>query len=125
MKKIVVVDDNVLIIKMLSDRLLKEGYEVSVARNGQEGLEIIAQEQPDLVVLDIVMPVMDGLTMLKTLRQQPAGVNLPVIILSSMEDSKYVASALEGKVYFYMVKNQSDVDLVTGTINDILNGKQA
>jgi len=80
MNTVLVVDDDALIVKMISMTLKASGYDVITAANGQEGLKIAYGYDPDVILLDIMMPVMDGLTMLEELRQTS---DTPVIMISA------------------------------------------
>ena len=120
MGKILIVDDNPVIQKMLVDRIAQEGYTVLTANNGKEGIELAIKEKPDLAILDIVMPEMDGLTMLKKLRADPSGAEMQVMMLTSMEDSASISEALNNKVFKYMKKDALDVQEVVENIHIIL-----
>lgn len=83
MKTILVVDDEFGIVDVLSELLEEEGYRVVTAANGQRALELIAEERPNLVILDVMMPVLDGVAMLGKLRSDPAHRDLEVIVMSA------------------------------------------
>jgi two-component system alkaline phosphatase synthesis response regulator PhoP len=85
--KILLVDDDVDLVKVMSGALESKAYEVIVAYNGQEGLEKARKEKPDLVVLDILMPVADGFTFADQFRKDPSLVNVPVLALTSFSES--------------------------------------
>jgi two-component system alkaline phosphatase synthesis response regulator PhoP len=85
--KILLVDDDVDLVKVMSGALESKAYEVIVAYNGQEGLEKARKEKPDLVVLDILMPVADGFTFAAQLRKDPALAKTPVVALTSFSES--------------------------------------
>jgi CheY-like chemotaxis protein len=82
-KKIVIVEDEQLLVNALAGKLQREGYEVFTASNGQEGLSVIEAHKPDVIILDLMMPVMDGKTMLKHLRDLPGFGEIPVIVLTN------------------------------------------
>ena len=90
-KRVLAVDDDELIRTMLS-RVLSPTYDVTVARNGQEALEAIRREKPDLVVLDLRMPVMDGWQFLE--RLEAAGEDVPVVVLSAEAGKPWPESPL-------------------------------
>lgn len=71
MSKLLIVDDEVAILEALTDILSVEGYEVATAANGAEGLKRAGEERPDLILLDLMMPVMDGQEMLRRLKEDP------------------------------------------------------
>ncbi|HEY9585573.1 MAG TPA: response regulator [Candidatus Paceibacterota bacterium] len=106
-KKILVVEDELPLRSALFDILTYEGFDVLQAEDGKEGLVLAGRYHPDLILLDIVMPVMDGLTMLKKLRSTDSyGAHVPVVILSNLslykEDIHKDVSATEPA--FYLVK---------------------
>lgn len=103
-KKILVVEDDPIMLKVLSENLTREGFRVVEARDGVEGLSFAEKEKPDLILTDIIMPMMDGITMLKKLRNEKWGENVPVIILTNLSDSTYLAEAVERGVYDFLVK---------------------
>jgi two-component system, OmpR family, alkaline phosphatase synthesis response regulator PhoP len=81
--KILVVDDEIYIVHILDFSLGIEGYEVMTALDGEQALAKVAQERPDLIVLDIMMPKLDGYETCKALKQNPATHDIPVILLSA------------------------------------------
>lgn len=82
-KRILVVDDEIYIVHILEFSLTMEGYTVLTASDGEEALRVIEQERPDLVVLDIMMPKLDGYEVCKRLREDEQFRDLPVILLSA------------------------------------------
>ena len=104
MPKILIVEDEPEVLRVLSDMLKQEKFEIIEAKNGAEGLESAVSAKPDLILLDILMPVMDGLTMLKELKTDNATKNIPVIILTNYSDTKRIADALESGAYGYLIK---------------------
>ncbi len=83
MPKILLVDDDPLITKPIARSLLQHGYQTIIAHNGRKGLEMALEQQPDLVVLDIMMPEMDGWELCKVLRQQSS---VPILMLTALDD---------------------------------------
>ncbi len=81
-----IVDDNQLLVQALCDYLEKSGYDTMVAHNGKQALELIEKEQPEMVIMDIIMPVMGGLEATKILRANPQNKNLPVIAFTSQSN---------------------------------------
>lgn len=82
-KTVLVVEDEKALASILQERLLREGYTVITAANGKEGLEMVESRNPDVILLDLMMPVMDGKTMLHDVRAIPKFKNLPVIVLTN------------------------------------------
>jgi DNA-binding response OmpR family regulator len=121
--KILVVDDEVNIVKTLQDRLEVNGYKVVIACDGREGLEKVLTEKPDIILLDIIMPIMDGHEMLEHLRQTDEGKDIPVIILSARSQSQDVARANANGIDDYIVK-PFDLSELLGKIENVLEHKR-
>jgi CheY-like chemotaxis protein len=83
MRRLLIVDDEVAIVEALLDVLVSEGYDVCTAYNGAEGLKRMTEVRPDLVLLDMMMPVMDGRELLHRMRQDGALKSIPVIVMSA------------------------------------------
>ncbi len=82
-KKILIVEDEKPLQSVLQDRFTSEGYEVITANNGQEGLDMAISQKPDMIILDLLMPVMNGITMLQKLRDISEFKKLPVLVLTN------------------------------------------
>lgn len=117
-KIILVVEDEEPMLLVLRDVLKVEGYEVLEAKNGIEGLELALKDHPDLILLDILMPKMDGLEMLKNLRADEWGRKVPVIVLTNLSDNEDIAKAVEEDVFEYFVKTDIRIDEVITRIRD-------
>lgn len=117
-KIILVVEDEEPMQLVLRDVLKVEGYDVLEAKNGIEGLELALKEHPDLILLDILMPKMDGLEMLKNLRSDDWGRKVPVIVLTNLSDNEDIAKAVEEDVFEYFVKTDIRIDEVIQRIRD-------
>ena len=114
--QILVVDDDPDILEALSEILEAEGYEVDRARHGQEALARIDQRRPDLILLDLMMPVMDGWEFLRLQQRDPKIARVPVIILSALDQARIgdvgAAAALKKPLDFDRL-----LDLVRGHCN--------
>lgn len=99
MATILVIDDTALARESVSKLLEYEGFKAIRARNGKEGWAIMYNDTPDLILLDLMMPEMDGITFLKMLRRSPVWKDLPVIVLTGVDDNdKLITRAWELKV---------------------------
>lgn len=141
MEKVLIVDDSKLDVKVLAD-ILKDEYEVITAHTGEEGLKKANEEMPILILLDIVMPVMDGFQILKELKNTESTKEIPVVFLTALSDEKteekgFLNGAIDYikkpynphivrarvrthvKLYTYMrtIENQLSVDGLTGAYN--------
>lgn len=103
MPKILVVDDDRSIVEMLQFLLTKEGYTVCIARDGSAGLAMAQQEKPDLIILDIMMPEMDGFTVSGALFKDPAMRRIPILILTAKGNAREIFD-LVPNVGMYMDK---------------------
>src|SRR3989344_7354354 len=119
-QKILIVEDEDLIAQSLTAQLGKEGFEVLRAENGFEGLRESIKNQPDLILLDILMPQMDGLSMLKKLREHEWGKNARVVLLTNLDDVENIAQAAEYGASDYLVKSDWELDDVVQKIKDKL-----
>jgi len=107
-KKILIVEDENSQRKALVDKFTREGFQVLEARDGEEGLRVALNGQPNIILLDMVMPKMDGMTMLKKLRQENDwGKSVPVIFLTNLssDDDKINKGITEDEPAYYLVKS--------------------
>jgi DNA-binding response OmpR family regulator len=95
MKKILIVEDEYALLSALAENFIREGFEVIKAKDGEEGLASALEMKPDLILLDILMPKMDGFTVLKKLRQDEWGKHVPVIILTNLSSPANISESLE------------------------------
>lgn len=119
-KTILIVEDEEPMQLALKDILVFEGFNVFEAKNGEEGLAMALREHPDLILLDILMPEMNGLVMLKKLREDDWGKKAKVIILTNYDEKDYVATALESQVFDYFIKTDIKITEVIKKIKEKL-----
>jgi DNA-binding response OmpR family regulator len=109
-KHILIIEDEKDIRDAIAEGVTQAGFNVSVAENGVVGLEKALSEHPDLILLDIIMPLMDGHQVLEKLRQDIWGKNASVIMLTSMDDVKNIATAYTGDIADYVIKAHHSLD---------------
>ncbi|MCL2388993.1 MAG: response regulator [Elusimicrobia bacterium] len=124
MFKILVIDDEVFLREMLRDIFTHAGYEVIVAQNGNEGLDKIHSEKPDLVLLDCQMPVMDGYEVLTQLKKEPRYQTLPVIMLTAMASEQDEIKGLNLGLDDYITK-PFKTPILVARVKTILERKKA
>lgn len=107
-KKILIVEDDSVLSWVLIKKFKKEGFSVLLAKNGEEGLDVALKEHPDLILLDIIMPKMDGITVLKRLRVHQWGSSVPIILLTNLS-SVAVDQDVQDDVCEYLVKADWDI----------------
>lgn len=106
MSKILIVDDEEAILLMYSEKLKTAGHEILTANDGKEGLKIAQKEKPDLIFLDIIMPQVNGLDVLKELKNNPDTKDIPVFLLTNLPEDATGSKARELGVTGYLVKAQ-------------------
>lgn len=112
-KKILAVDDEKHIVRLVQINLEKEGYEVITANTGREALEKVAAEKPDLVIMDVMMPEMDGLEALAALKNDEATANIPIIMLTAKAQDADVFRGWQTGADLYLTKPFNPMELVT------------
>jgi DNA-binding response OmpR family regulator len=119
-RKILIVEDESSLLKVLCDRLALEGFTVLAAKDGKEALEKAFSEHPDLILLDIVLPLVDGITVLKKIHADPWGKHAKVIMLTNLSDAQNVADALTLGSYNFLVKSDWKIEDVVKVVRDML-----
>lgn len=119
-KTILIVDDETSLRNALRDKLEREGFAILEAKNGEEGLEIALREHPDLILLDIIMPVMDGMTMLKKLCEDAWGQGAKIIMLTNLSDTGKIANAIGQCSRDYLVKSNWKIEDVVAKVRERL-----
>jgi DNA-binding response OmpR family regulator len=103
-KKILIVEDDKFLRELISQKLLKEGYDISEAVDGEKGLKAIKNEKPDLVLLDLILPGMDGFEVLTKVKEDTATAQVPIIILSNLGQKDDIERGLKLGAIDYLIK---------------------
>jgi DNA-binding response OmpR family regulator len=121
-KKILMIEDDVAMRDIVIHKLLAHGFEVKEAEDGKKGLEMIESERPDLVLLDLMMPEVDGFTVLETVRHHKDEQlkRTPIIILSNLWSNKDILRAKDLQVQAYLVKAYFTTEEILNKINEVL-----
>ncbi len=120
MAKILIVDDEEDICKFLGEFFSEYGYEIAAANSGEEALEIITSYMPDIVLLDLILPEMDGIAVLRKIRENPAIKDVKVIMVTAIETDDKINEAKTLGVENYITKPlsienlQNEVDKIAG-----------
>ncbi|MFL5705248.1 MAG: response regulator, partial [Ktedonobacteraceae bacterium] len=123
-KYILVVDDSPSVRRVVSNMLKQHGWEVQMARDGLEALDLISHETPAAVLLDIEMPRMDGYELIATIRAQEQYRTLPLVVLTSRAAAKHQQRAMQLGASSYVVKPYQDEELIN-TLNSLVYGAAA
>ena len=121
--KVLIVDDDPGIRMLLSKFLQREGFETVMAQNGLEGVEFAKKHQPDLIVMDVVMPQMDGLTAARLIKFYKPLSNVPILFLTAKDADKEIELAQEVRAEVYITK-PFDVRQVIDVVRETLSGKK-
>ena len=126
---ILLIEDEQILIESLKEKLTDEGFEVVVASNGMDGLHLALKEHPDLILLDILIPKLDGATLLKGLRNDPWGAQAKVIILTNVKETSKMNEMMNidlnvpGNTFEYLVKTDLSLKDIVDKIRERLSEK--
>ena len=116
-KTILCVEDEELLSDALNDKLTRSGFTVHIGKNGVEGLSLAQSIHPDCIILDIIMPKMHGMEMLKRLRAESWGATLPVLILSNLSAQPDIEESKRYHVHEFIIKAHCPLDDLVKKIN--------
>jgi len=119
-KKVMIVEDDTVLANALSLVLQNEGYELSLATDGEEAEKMILQEIPDLVLLDLLLPIKNGFEVLKVIRQDPKTKDIPVVILTNFEQETSISEGKKLGAKDYIVKANVDIQEVPKIVKKYL-----
>lgn len=119
-KKILVVEDDRFLRELIVKKLLKEGYDTAEAVDGEEGVKKIKEEKPDLVLLDLILPGIDGFGVLSQTKEDPSISSIPVIILSNLGQKDDVERGLKLGAVDYLIKAHFTPGEIIEKIKNIL-----
>jgi DNA-binding response OmpR family regulator len=124
---VLIVEDDASLSKALQTKFTVEKYTVLVARDGQEGLSIALKDHPSIILLDIMMPVMDGMTMIKHLREDDWGKSVPVIMLTNVspESNSELNTLITTQPSYYLIKSNTHIDEVASKVRELLGDEKA
>lgn len=123
-KKILIIDDDKIFSKILRDALVVGGqgkYEVFSAFDGEEGFKIALEEKPDLIMLDLMMPILTGIEFLRKLRKEEWGAHIPVIVETQFSDLEKMSEGMELGVRGYIIKSDYSIEAILRQVGDVLD----
>ena len=103
-RKILIIEDDKFLKELIAQKLVKEGYNIAEAIDGEEGIKKVKSEQPDLVLLDLILPGIDGFEVLSKMKEDSSLVSIPVIILSNLGQKEDVEKGLKLGAADYLIK---------------------
>ncbi len=123
MKKILIVEDDPFLSEMYVAKLTEAGFETEVAGDGKKGFSIIEKEKPDLVLLDIVLPKMDGFEVLRKVKENEKLKNIPIVLLTNLGQKNEVEKGLSLGANEYIIKAHFTPTAVVAKVKEILFDK--
>lgn len=126
MKKILIVEDEPALLRVLSDKFTNEGFSILEAKNGLTGLKMALEEKPEVILLDILMPELDGMEMMRRLREANTyGKSVPIVILTNLDaDEKITWAVAKDEPAYYLIKSNVDMDEIVEKVNQAVEQKQ-
>jgi CheY-like chemotaxis protein len=128
-KVILIVEDEAMVRDALNDLLVSEGFSILEAKNGEEGLKMALSDHPDLILIDVQLPKIDGLTMLRKIRENEQGKHIKFIIITNgdgvegVERARDIAGVPKDEPFEYFIKVNLSIEEVFKKIKDILGIK--
>ena len=122
-KRIVIVEDDKFLRDLISQKLSREGFFVHAAENGEDGEKFIYEDAPDIILLDIILPGMDGFEVLERIKKNEKVKNIPVLVLSNLSQKSDIDRAKELGAEDFMVKSNFTPEEISKKIQDILMRK--
>ena len=120
MNKILIIEDEKPLMAALKSKLRTQEYSILEATNGEEGMKMALEEHPDLIILDILMPVMDGMDFLEKLREDEWGKDANIMLLTNLSDEERMKKAKEQGVTTYMIKSDHHIEEVARKVDELL-----
>ena len=124
MKKILIIEDEEIMLDLLRRKMTSEGYEVIVARDGEEGLRLIKEGQPDLILLDLIMPKKDGFSVMTEVQKDEALNKIPIIIVSNSGQPVELSRAKELGARDWLVKTEFDPRELVEKVKNVFAGNK-
>lgn len=122
--KILIVEDEEILRDVLEEKFKKEDFDTKVAIDGEAGLQAVEDFEPDLILLDLIMPKMDGFEVLEALKLNPKAKSIPVIVLSNLNQDEEIKKALALGAVDFLVKTQHPINEVVEKVRKyLLKGK--
>lgn len=121
-KKVLLIEDDLHIAKETEERLVMEGYTTLVANDGKQGLDMALENHPDIIILDIMLPTMNGMIILNKLRHDDWGENVPILLFTNKTpDDDMVKGVIDNKPSYYLVKANTSLTELVHKLKEILS----
>ena len=121
MTKVLLIEDDPMIYRLYQKLFTLEGFEIELAENGNIGLTKLTEFHPDILLMDIMMPEMNGMEMLSKVKADPATKDIPVVVLTNIADMNITQMALQKGAVLCIIKSQTEPDDVVNSVKAVLN----
>ncbi len=122
-KKILIIEDDEFLRELIGQKLTREGYIIVEAEDGERGIEAVKKEKPDLVLLDLILPGVDGFEVLSQIKKDPSTAQVPVLILSNLGQKDDIERGLKLGAVDYLIKAQFTPGEIVKKIAKILKNE--
>jgi DNA-binding response OmpR family regulator len=121
-KKIVIIEDDPMMVEILSRKLANNNFDVKIANDGKQGIDVVLKEKPDLIVLDLLLPEIDGFQVMETIRTSKDGnvAKTPVLVVSNLWSQENIQRLTPLGIIDYMVKSKFTSEEILAKINEVL-----
>lgn len=120
--KILIIDDDAMLVDVWSIVLKKDGFEVVSAQTGKEGIEAARRDKPDFIMLDQIMPDIQGNEVLRLLKEDPETLNIPVAMASNYSENDIIQDAIQKGAVDYILKYQIDPQDLVSKVKSLIEG---
>lgn len=118
---VLITEDEPAMMRALAEKIERSGFTVLTARDGVEGLELAKREHPDAIILDILMPKMDGISMMGSLRADDWGKKVPIIVLTNLDaNDKMIGTILKDQPAYYLLKADTELEGLVEKLKEVL-----
>ncbi|MDA1334734.1 MAG: response regulator [bacterium] len=118
--KILLIEDDKFLIKLYSEKLAREGFDVLMAITGEEGLKRVETDSPDLVLLDVILPHKNGFDVLSELKLNPKTKKIPVVMLTNLGQENDIKNALDLGALDYLIKTEISINAIPEKVRHYL-----
>ncbi|MDD5040626.1 MAG: response regulator [Patescibacteria group bacterium] len=121
-QKVLVIEDDHMLSRLIAKALMAAGLSVLEAANGKVGIELARRKRPDCILLDVIMPKVDGVTVMHEIRKTPAGKRIPIIYWTNVPKTELMSSVAQGTVHYMSKANHSLQELVRTVVSLVAKG---
>jgi DNA-binding response OmpR family regulator len=120
-KKVLIIEDDTSMLHILAYKISEEGFQVLEAQDGKSGLELAISEEPNLILLDLLLPKLDGLHLLEALRKNEKSKQIPVFILTNLSENDTIYKSVALKADAYFIKSDSSLEHIAAEVKNKLS----